>query len=221
MSHLWHVVKVNSILQTESGIVVDGEAVGGLIVVDGEAVGWIDFAVPLKRDVKEQLEWILAKNEIMKKMTETMKKMTECKERTSVECNWSANLANKMPPISKMCLFDMQDGQLLIFFNNENRVVAWALLDEDKSMVDEGCLELLEKSQEKMWRRLEEEEDAKRKEEDAKRCQRKARNEENELRRREEERQLMESREKARSAGLLARKFEQGKVAFFAKDWGR
>ena len=37
----------------------------------------------------------------------------------------------------------------------------------------------------------------------------------------EEERQLMESREKARSAGLLARKFEQGKVAFFAKDWGR
>ena len=50
---LWHVVNVNSVLQTESGIVVDGEA------------------VPLKRDVKEQLEWILAKNEIMKKMTET------------------------------------------------------------------------------------------------------------------------------------------------------
>ena len=200
LGHLWHVVKVNSILQTESGIVVDGEA------------------VPLKRDVKEQLEWILAKNEIMKKMTETMKKMTECKERTSVECNWSANLANKMPPISKMCLVD---EQLLVFFNNENLVVALSFIIKDKSMVDEGCLELLEKSQEKMLRRLEEEEDAKRKEEDAKRCQRKARNEENELRRREEERQLMESREKTRSAGLPARKFEQGKVAFFAKDWGR
>ena len=200
MSH-GHVVKVNSVLQTESGIVVEGEKVPRKILPE-----------------------ILVKKE-------TMKKMTECKEWTPVECNWSANLANKMPPISKMCLFDMQDGQLLIFFNNENRVVAWALLDEDKSMVDEGCLELLEKSQEKMRRRLEEikelhlaklkEEDAKRKEEDAKRCQRKARNEENELRRREEERKLMESREKGRSARSLASKFEQGKVAFFAKDWGR
>ena len=202
MSH-GHVVKVNSVLQTESGIVVEGEK------------------VPHK---------ILAKNEKMKKMMETMKKMMECKEvEVEVECNWSANLAKKMPPISKMCLVDGQGGQLLFFFNNENLVVASGLVD--KSMVDGGCLELLEKSQEKMRRQLEEneelhlakleEEDAKRKEEDAKRCQRKARNEENELRRREEERQLMESRENARSAGLLASKFEQGKVAFFAKDWGR
>ena len=207
MSHglLWHFVKVNSVLQTESGTVVEGEK------------------VPHK---------ILAKNEKMKKMMETMKKMMECKEvevEVEVECNWSANLAKKMPPISKMCLVDGQGGSVLFFFNNENLVVASGLVD--KSMVDGGCLELLEKSQEKMRRRLEEieelhlakleEEDAKRKEEDAKRCQRKARNEENELRRREEERQLMESREKAKSAGLLARKFEQGKVAFFAKDWGR
>ena len=191
---LWHAVNVNSVLQTESGIVVEGEK------------------VPRKILAK-----ILDKKEM--KMMETMKKMPECKEWTSVECNWSANLANKMPPISKMCLVDGQGGTVLFFFNNENLVVASGLVD--KSMVDGGCLELLEKSQEKMRRRLEEEEDAKRKEEDAKRCQRKARNEENELRRREEERKLMESREKGRSARSLASKFEQGKVAFFAKDWGR
>ena len=203
MSH-GHVVKVNSVLQTESGIVVEGEK------------------VPRKILAK-----ILDKKEM--KMMETMKKMPECKEWTSVECNWSANLANKMPPISKMCLVDGQGGTVLFFVNNENLVVASGLVD--KSMVDVGCLELLEKSQEKMRRQLEEneelhlakleEEDAKRKEEDAKRCQRKARNEENELRRREEERKLMESREKGRSARSLASKFEQGKVAFFAKDWGR
>ena len=194
MSH-GHVVKVNSVLQTESGTVVEGEK------------------VPHK---------ILAKNEKMKKMMETMKKMMECKEvevEVEVECNWSANLAKKMPPISKMCLVDGQGGTVLSFVNNENLVVASGLVD--KSMVDVGCLELLEKSQEKMRRRLEEEEDAKRKEEDAKRCQRKARNEENELRRREEEHKLMEARVKARSAGSLAIKFKQGKDAFFAKDWGR
>ena len=192
--HLWHVVKVNSILQTESGIVVEGEI----------------FAE------------ILAKKEMKKKM----KKMTECKEWTSVECNWSANLANKMPPISKMCLVDGQGGTVLSFVNNENLVVASGLVD--KSMVDKGCLELLEKSQEKMRRRLEEIKElhlAKLKEEDAKRWQRKVqrevRNQENELRRKEEERKLMESRVKDRSARSLASKFEQGKVAFFAKDWGR
>ena len=191
---LWHVLKVNSILQTESGIVVDGEA------------------VPLKKDVKEQLEW-----------RKNMKELAECKEWTSVECKWSANLANKLPPISKMRMVD----QMLIFFNNENLVVTYTLL-QDKPNVDEGCLELLEKSQENMWSRIVEIDKlrlAKLKEEDAKRWQRKVqrevRNQENELRRKEEERKLMESRVKDRSARSLASKFEQGKVAFFAKDWGR
>ena len=137
-----------------------------------------------------------------------------------MECKWSANLANKLPPISKMRMVD----QMLIFFNNENLVVTYTLL-QDKPNVDEGCLELLEKSQENMWSRIVEIDElrlAKLKEEDAKRWQRKVqrevRNQENELRRKEEERKLMV---KDRSARSLASKFEQGKVAFFAKDWGR
>lgn len=106
---------------------------------------------------------------------------------------------------------------------------------QDKSMLDEGCLELLEKDQEKFWRHLEEidelrrakrrEEESKLEEEEAKRCQRKvqreARNDERELQRREEESKLMEERVKARTAGSLLSKFKQGKVAFIAKDWGR
>ena len=32
---------------------------------------------------------------------------------------------------------------------------------------------------------------------------------------------MMESRVKARTAGLLMSKFKEGKSAFIAKDWGR
>jgi len=61
-------------------------------VVDGEAV-------PLKRDVKEQLEW-----------RKNMKELAECKEWTSVECKWSANLATLyLKKISKRLISTVMD----------------------------------------------------------------------------------------------------------------
>ena len=195
-SVFWHFVNINSILPTESGIVIEG------------------VVLKYKRVPKERRK--------------LMKTLLESKEWSSVECKWSANLAKKLPPVSKMRLLHRDEWFWLYLFNNEDHVVAFSAPSlEVKSRVDEGCLELLlslVKNQEKVLRYDEEIEKlqlAKVKEEETKRSQRKARNEENELRRREEEGKLMESRAKARDAELLAGKFKQGKSAFIAKDWGR
>ena len=164
-----HRIEVISILSTEtlseSGIVIEGEV------------------VPRRSFKKEELE-----------LRKVLKKMVESKKWSSVECKLSADLAKKLPPVSKMRLL-YDDGvnqfSLLYFFNNEDQVVAFSNLPslEDKSTVDEGCLELLlslGKSWEELLRHFEEIEElhlAKKKEEDARKIRRKARKEENELRR--------------------------------------
>ena len=157
-SVFWHKVNINSILPTESGIVIEGEK--------------YKTYVPKERElVKTQLE---------------------SKEWSSVECKWSANLAKKLAPVSKMRLLHRDEWFWLYLFNSEDHVVAFFALPllEVKSRVDEGCLELLlslVKNQEKVLRHHDEIEKlqlAKVKEEETKRSQRKARNEENELRRR-------------------------------------
>ena len=189
-----HLIEVNSMVATDSGIVVDAEEASQRMTLAEQNL--------CRRIFKDALD-----------------KSGELPE--AVNCEWSSN-PDRKPQVARMFQCDPEWDPVLgmiLFLNNEGKLVANSMLD--KSKLDERCIRLLEESSAMYKRRCKEEiEESGRVFEEKRRAQEEKRRAQA-AKMREEERQLLEKRVNERNAGMLESKCRNGNAAYVAGNWTR